>query len=107
MDLTKKHCVPCEGNIPPLDAATVAAYAGNIPGWKIADNKKLVREFRFKDFKMAMAFVNRVAEIAESEQHHPDISVSYNLVHLKLTTHAIHDLSENDFIVAAKVDALC
>ncbi|HVM76747.1 MAG TPA: 4a-hydroxytetrahydrobiopterin dehydratase [Candidatus Paceibacterota bacterium] len=107
IDLRKKHCVPCEGGMPPLTKEQVAEYAPQAPGWNVAaDNKKITKEFTFKDFKGAMAFINRVAEIAESEGHHPDIYIFYNLVRFELTTHAMHGLSENDFILAAKINAL-
>lgn len=106
MDLTQKKCVPCEVGMPPMEPAKVAELAKNVPEWKVVDNKKLSREFKFKDFKGAMVFINRVAEIAEGEGHHPDIYCFYNLVRLELSTHAVGGLSENDFILAAKVDAL-
>ena len=104
MDLTQKRCIPCEAGMPPLDPKKVSELAAQIPSWKVVENAKLSKEFKFKNFKESMAFVNRVAEIAESEGHHPDIYVFYNLVRLELATHAIHGLSENDFILAAKID---
>lgn len=73
------------------------------PGWELKEDK-IERKFEFKDFKEAMAFVNKVADIAESEGHHPDIEIKYNKVEIELSTHAIDGLSENDFIVAAKID---
>lgn len=107
IDLKQKHCVPCEGGMPPLTKEQIAHYAPNTPAWKVAaDDKKLTREFKFKDFKEAMAFINKVAEIAEAENHHPDIHLFYNLVRFELNTHAIGGLSENDFILAAKIDAV-
>ena len=105
-DLTQKKCVACEAGMPPLSPKEVSILAPQTPAWTVVDNKKLTREFKFKNFWESMAFVNRVAAIAESEGHHPDIYVFYNLVRLELSTHAIHGLSENDFILAAKVDAL-
>ena len=105
-DLTQKHCVPCEGGTLPFPPNAVAEYAARVPAWTVQDDKKIVREFSFADFTQAMAFVNRVAEIANAEQHHPDIYIFYDKVKLELSTHAIGGLSENDFIVAAKVDAL-
>ncbi len=105
-NLTEKHCIPCEAGTPPLDAAAVAEFAKSAPDWKVIEAKKLSREFKFKNFEEAMAFVSRVAEIAESEGHHPDISIFYNRVRLELSTHAIGGLSENDFILAAKIDGL-
>ena len=76
-----------------------------VPGWELEENR-LIRRFRFKDFREAMVFVNRVADLAESEGHHPDIYISWNRVRLELTTHAIKGLSENDFIIASKVSDL-
>jgi 4a-hydroxytetrahydrobiopterin dehydratase len=103
--LGSKKCVPCEAGTPPLTPEQATGYLREVPQWRIEDNK-IVRELKLKDFKEALAFVNQVGEIAEDEGHHPDIHVSYNRVTLKLWTHAIGGLSENDFIVAAKIDAL-
>jgi 4a-hydroxytetrahydrobiopterin dehydratase len=104
MDLAQKHCIPCEAGTPPLDAAAVAEQARRVPEWTVVHNKKLLREFKFKDFVAAMKFVNAVAGIANAEGHHPDIYIFYDLVRLELSTHATHGLSDNDFILAAKVD---
>lgn len=106
MDFTKKHCVPCEGGMPPLDASVIPDYLKYAPGWTSPDAKKITREMTFKDFREAMAFVNKVADLAESEGHHPDIYIFYNLVRFELSTHAVHGLSENDFILAAKINGL-
>lgn len=83
-------------------------YLKEVPKWTIARERmhKIKREFAFKDFKQAMSFVNKTADIAEAEAHHPDIHISYNKVTLELYTHAIFGLSENDFIMAAKIDHL-
>jgi 4a-hydroxytetrahydrobiopterin dehydratase len=102
--LVHKHCVPCEAGTPPLTAAEAEVLMEQVPGWQLEDNK-LTRRFKFRDFKEAMAFVNRVAGLAEEEGHHPDIYISWNRVRLDLTTHAIKGLSENDFIMAAKIVA--
>ncbi len=102
----EKHCVPCEGGMPPLDAAHVDHYLADVPGWTSPDRAHLVREFAFADFAAAMIFVNKIAAIAEAEGHHPDIHVFYNKVRLELNTHAVGGLSENDFILAAKIDAM-
>jgi 4a-hydroxytetrahydrobiopterin dehydratase len=100
-----KHCVPCEGGMPPLDHEYVQKYAAQIPDWKVADDDKSIsREFTFKDFVGAMKFVNAVAEIAQGEGHHPDMYIFYSKVRLELSTHAVGGLSENDFILAAKID---
>lgn len=103
-NLINKKCVPCEGGMPPLTAEEIEKYLPEVPDWEVLDNKKIQREFKFKDFKEAMAFVNKVADLAESEGHHPDIHLhNWNKVRLELSTHAIGGLSENDFILAAKV----
>ena len=105
MDLTQKKCVACEGDVKPLAEREIKAFLGYLKTpWEVLDNKKIRREFRYKGFKQAMAFVNKVAEIAESEGHHPDIHIFYNKVIIELWTHAIGGLSENDFIVAAKIE---
>lgn len=115
MDLTKQHCVPCEGGVEPLKGEELENYVTYLNSeWKMDGEgdafdglgKKLERKFKFKDFKEAMVFVNKVADIAESEGHHPDIEISYNKVEIELTTHAIKGLSPNDFILASKIDAL-
>ncbi len=107
MDLTAKKCMPCNSGTPPLTAEEAERYLAELQGgWTVIEHKKIQREFKFKNFKEAMAFVNRVADIAEHEGHHPDIYVFYNLVRLELWTHAVRGLSENDFIVAAKIDNL-
>lgn len=105
-DLTRKHCVPCEGGVPKLTRAEAEALLKQISSWTLtADATKIEKQFRFKDFREAMAFVNRVAAIANAEDHHPDILINYSRVTLTLWTHAIGGLSANDFIVAAKIEA--
>lgn len=105
--LTEKKCVACEGGIDPLTPAQIAEFAPQVPNWKVADDSKSIsREFKFKDFKEAMAFANKVGDIAESEGHHPDMEVGWGRVGITLTTHAIKGLHDNDFIVAAKIDTL-
>jgi len=106
MDLTQKKCVACEGSMPPLNKIEAEVLLQQVPGWTLStDAKKLAHEYRFKDFKEALAFVDRVGAIAEEEGHHPDIALSWGKVGIELTTHAIGGLSENDFILAAKIDA--
>ena len=106
MDLLKKKCVPCEGGAKPLNRADVQDYLDEVSDWAMDDEgKKISKQFKFKDFIGAINFVERVADIAEMENHHPDIHVHYNKVLLELWTHAIGGLSENDFILAAKIDA--
>ena len=106
MDLAKKHCVPCEGGMPPLDPASVPNYLKYAPGWESPKGTSITKTFKFKDFKESVAFVIKVATLAEEEGHHPDIYIFYDTVRLELSTHAVHGLSENDFILAAKVNAL-
>jgi 4a-hydroxytetrahydrobiopterin dehydratase len=104
--LAKRKCVPCEGGIEPLTIEQAEPMLSQLAqGWHIEGNK-IVREFKFRDFVAAMKFVKQVAEIAEQEGHHPDIHISWNRVRMELTTHAIGGLSDNDFIVAAKMDEL-
>ncbi len=108
MDLTQKHCVPCEGGMPPLPDEKEDELIQKTPGWLLLRDgtHRLRRQFTFKNFKEAIAFVNKVAELAESEGHHPDITIFYNKVQLDLFTHAVGGISENDFIMAAKVNQL-
>jgi len=107
MDLSKRKCVPCEGGIPPLTEKEILNYLTVVnKGWITKDNKKVVRAFNFVNFKHTMEFANRVAEIADEEGHHPVMHVSYGTVEIEIWTHAIDGLSENDFILAAKIDKL-
>ena len=107
MDLPKRKCAPCEGGAKPLAPDRARELAGEVPKWKLRkDAPRLWREFTFKDFVRAMKFVNKVAELAEEQGHHPDVHIHWNRVKLVLWTHDIGGLSENDFIVAAKVDLL-
>lgn len=112
MDISQKHCVPCEGGTPPLPDNKEDELKKEVPGWILLRNDgqtvvhKLRRQFTFSNFKEAIEFVNKVAEIAEEEGHHPDIYIFYNKVQLELFTHAVGGLSENDFIMASKIDKL-
>lgn len=103
MALFEEHCAPIAKNSTPLNQDEVSVLASEIPAWTLQDST-LTREFVRKNFSDAMALVNSIAELAESEQHHPDIEISYNKVRLKLSTHKIGGLSRNDFILAAKID---
>ncbi|MHB8421090.1 MAG: 4a-hydroxytetrahydrobiopterin dehydratase [Myxococcales bacterium] len=102
MNLTEKRCVPCEGGVPKLDSERVAELLRELPGWRV-EAGRLRRTFQFRDFKQAMAFVNRMADTAEQEGHHPDFTVHYSRVEVELWTHAADGLTENDFILAAKI----
>ncbi len=99
------HCVPCEGGTPPLSKKEAEEFLSLVPNWQLAGNK-IDRLFVFKNFKQAMTFVNKVAVLAEKEGHHPDIAIHGNKVNLVLWTHAVGGLSENDFILASKINAL-
>jgi 4a-hydroxytetrahydrobiopterin dehydratase len=107
MDLTQKKCVACEGDVPPLNKIEADVLIKQTPGWEVTDDAKwLKKEFKFKNFAEALAFTDKVGAVAESEGHHPDIEMGWGYVRIALTTHAINGLSENDFIVAAKVNSL-
>ena len=103
--LTSKHCVPCEGGVPALTADEIAPLMAQLDGWSVDGVKKLTRTYTFPDFVQALAFVNRAGAVAEEEGHHPDLFLTWGKVGVELTTHAIGGLSENDFILAAKLDA--
>ena len=107
MHLADKKCVPCEGGTPPLESKVIAQLTTELGGsWQVVDGKKIQKQFEFRDFISAMAFVDKVADVAESEGHHPDIHIFYSKVLIELSTHAIGGLSENDFIVAARIDRM-
>lgn len=106
-DLTKKKCIPCEAGTPPLTPDQINQYLPQLKTeWEVIENSKIKKKFKFADFKEAMQFVNKVAAVAEQEQHHPDIHIFYSKVTIELWTHAIGGLSENDFIMAAKIEEL-
>lgn len=107
-DLIRKRCIPCEKGAKPLLPDEVVRLAKEVPEWKVSSNStELSREIVFKDFVDAVVFITDVAHIAEEEGHHPDLNLhSYNKVTVTLSTHAINGLSENDFILGAKIDDL-
>ena len=105
MELTQKKCVPCEAGTSPLEEEKINELLKQITDWKLKEGH-LCRKFRFGNFAEAMKFINSVADIAEKEGHHPDFSVHYNKVEIEIWTHAISGLSQNDFIVAAKIGKL-
>ena len=109
-DLSKKKCVPCNGEIPGFDIKEIHKYLKKVDGWEVkADDDKiyfLIKEFKFKNFQESQDFVNKVAEIAEIEGHHPDIWFGWGYAKIKIFTHAINGLHESDFILAAKVDQI-
>jgi 4a-hydroxytetrahydrobiopterin dehydratase len=105
MKLINKKCVPCEGGIPSLTSKEIAEYMKQISKeWVLTDEKKISRNFAFVNYRHTIDFVNKVADLAEEEGHHPVMNVSYGKIHIEIWTHAIDGLSENDFILAAKID---
>jgi 4a-hydroxytetrahydrobiopterin dehydratase len=108
MDLASKRCAPCEGGVPALDAAKVREYLAAMPGWQLVENgKRIRRTWRVKDFPTALDYFRRIGDIAEAESHHPDLHLAnYRDVAIEIWTHAIGGLSENDFILAAKIDRI-
>lgn len=107
MYLSTKKCVPCEGGALAFDPHQIAEYRGNIEeGWNVIEYKKIVKEYRFQKYKETISFVNKVAAVSEEENHHPVLHVYYGKVVVELWTHAVNGLSENDFILAAKIDKL-
>ncbi|KXJ98439.1 MAG: putative pterin-4-alpha-carbinolamine dehydratase [Parcubacteria bacterium OLB19] len=107
MKLTEQKCEACEGGVIPFSLREIEILLQQVPGWSLfADQKTIFKKYKFKDFKEALAFVNRVGNIAEEEGHHPDIHlVNFREVEIHLRTHAIDGVSNNDFIVAAKIDS--
>ncbi|HXE95910.1 MAG TPA: 4a-hydroxytetrahydrobiopterin dehydratase [Dongiaceae bacterium] len=106
-DLSKKECIPCKGGVPPLKGSELAGLLDELGGgWRVVAEHHLEKEYRFKDFRTALAFTNRVGELAEAQGHHPDIHLSWGKVRLVIWTHKIDGLTESDFVFAAKVDGV-
>jgi 4a-hydroxytetrahydrobiopterin dehydratase len=107
-DLAARHCAPCSGTVPPLAPDRVRELLGQVPGWKLStDGKRIARSWRVLDFVTGLDFFRRIGEIAEAEDHHPDLHLTnYRDLTVELWTHAAGGLTENDFILAAKIDAL-
>lgn len=106
-DLTKKKCVPCEAGAQPLTKEEAEKYMGQVKDWHLSgDAKHVSKEFKFENFLEAMAFANKITAVAEAEGHHPDLAIGWGRVGVELSTHAIKGLSENDFILASKVDQI-
>ena len=104
--LADRTCEPCGGDVPALEGAALEELRRNVPGWEVIEGHHLRRRFRFANFREALDFVNRVGEIAEEQGHHPDIGLGWGYAEITVFTHAIDGLTENDFILAAKVDRL-
>ena len=109
-DLTEKKCMPCEGGVLPFNISEIHKYQKKVDGWDIAKGEEeiffLSKKFKFENFLKSQEFVNKVGQISEEEGHHPDILFGWGYAEIKVTTHAIKGLSENDFILAAKIDKL-
>ncbi len=105
-DLASKQCVPCRGGVPPLSSDETAELLRQIEGWTIDSEHHLSKSCKFPDFAEALAFVNAVGAIAEEQGHHPDLYLSWGQVRIELWTHKINGLTESDFILAAKIDAI-
>ncbi|TWU03815.1 4a-hydroxytetrahydrobiopterin dehydratase [Neorhodopirellula pilleata] len=107
-DLIHRHCVPCEGGVPAVHRTEAEAYLESLPGWELdGESKMIAKKVNGRTFMGVIESINRIAELAESEQHHPDLHLTgYRHLTIQLTTHAIGGLSENDFILAAKIDEI-
>lgn len=105
-DLSNKECVPCRGGVPPLKGAELESYAKALPDWRIVDEHHVEKLFTFPDYKAAVAFTNKVAELAENQGHHPDLTLSWGKVLVQIWTHKIDGLTESDFVLAAKIDQI-
>lgn len=104
--LTQKSCVPCLGGVPPLKGAELEALSTQLPEWSVVDAHHLYRRYAFKDFKTALDLVNAIGAVAEAEGHHPNIAFTWGEVEVSVWTHKIDGLTESDFVLAAKIEAL-
>lgn len=105
-ELAAKTCVPCRGGVPPLKGEALATMARKLPQWTVVGEHHLERTFKFPDFKSALAFVDKVGALAEEQNHHPDIALSWGKVGVTIFTHKIDGLTESDFVLAAKIERL-
>lgn len=105
-DLAAKTCVPCKGGVPPIKGPELKRISQEVPHWSVVNEHHIVRSYKFPDFKQAIAFVNRVGDVAEQQGHHPDILLTWGKAEITLWTHKIDGLTESDFIMAAKIDQL-
>ena len=106
-ELSSKQCVPCRGGVPPLKGPELAALQGQLSaGWTVVDGHHLEKEYRFQDFREALDFTNKIGEMAEEQDHHPDILLTWGAVKVTIWTHKIDGLTESDFIFSAKADVL-
>ncbi len=105
-DLAEKSCVPCRGGVPPLKGEGLRMFARQITDWEVIEEHHLSKTYKLPDFKEALHLVNRIGEIAEREDHHPDIYLAWGKVRVEIWTHKINGLTESDFILAAKIDEI-
>lgn len=105
-DLANGTCVPCTSDTPTIQGEELEELAARVPLWEVVEGRRLRRRTRFADFQEALEFVNRVGELAEGEGHHPDVSFGWGYAELEIHTHAVGGLTQNDFVLAAKVDRL-
>jgi 4a-hydroxytetrahydrobiopterin dehydratase len=105
-ELAAKSCVPCKGDVPPLQGKELEALSNQLPQWRVVDGHHLHRTYEFPDFKSALARVNEIGEVAEAEGHHPNISFTWGRVTVEIFTHSIDGLTESDFVLAAKIERL-
>ena len=104
--LSAKTCVPCQGGVPRLDSKAISSLLKEISGWEVINTHHLRKELKFPDFVRALAFVNRIGDLAEQEGHHPDLQLSWGRVTVEIWTHKVDGLTESDFVLAAKIDEL-
>ena len=104
MALARKTCVPCQAGMPPLKPSEVAVLLRELNGWQVMDGKKLFKRIKVENFAQSLELANRVGAIAEQQNHHPDLLVRWGALSIEIWTHAIDGLTENDFILAAKID---
>ncbi|KAA3598469.1 MAG: 4a-hydroxytetrahydrobiopterin dehydratase [Calditrichaeota bacterium] len=107
MKLSEKKCIPCEGKVPRLSQDEIGKFRSELKNeWQVLEGRKISCEFKFKNFVEAMKFANKITEIAEGEDHHPDLHISWGKVVVEIWTHSIDGLSENDFILSSKIEEL-
>ena len=105
-ELASQQCVPCRGGVPPLQQDQIDVLLPQLEGWTVVDRHHLKKNYRFKDFKEALQFVNRVGDLAEEQGHHPDICFGWGNTEIRIWTHKIDGLTESDFVLAAKIDQI-
>ena len=105
-ELSSRDCVPCKGGVPPLSEGAIAPLLDQLDGWTVTDGGRLTKSYSLPDFVSALAWVNQVGSLAEAQGHHPDLYLAWGKVRIEIWTHKIDGLTESDFILAAKIDAL-